>query len=221
MKHRIKEAASIARKNMAGHVHSFQAMEGMSFTLPEVQTCLQGVTIGGHRIADVEKLKQQALGWSHLIELVEAGEFRLTKDVACSLERIVAKEDALEPGVFRTGVVSVAGRERPVPDAGRLDRLFDDLCKRVDDAGDVLTKGVMISLDMANQQYFWDGNKRTGLLLMNGVFMSNGMPPLSIPANRLLTYNEKMLRFHNSGNDREMMRFMSQLYELERLGAER
>ena len=208
----IKKAIFIAKKNMAGLVYDFQAMEGMPFTLPEVQTYLQGITVGGHKVSDEEKLKQQALAWKHLIELVETDKFKFTKEIACELEGIVAMNEALNPGIFRDGRVSVAGRERPLPDTRELDDLFNKLCKRVDETDDILKKGFIISLDIANQQYFWDGNKRTGLLLMNGIFMSNGKMPLSIPAKKMLEYNTKMNRFHNSGKEQEMMRFMSKLY---------
>lgn len=211
----IKKAIFIAKKNIAGLVFDFQTLEGMPFTLPEVQTYLQGITVGGHKVSDEEKLKQQALAWKRLITLVETGQFQFSKEIACELQSLVAKDEALEVGVFRDGMVSVTGRERPLPDANELDSLFDNLRKRIDETNDLLKKGFIVSLDIANQQYFWDGNKRTGLLLMNGIYMSNGRMPLSIPAKRVQEYNEKMIRFHNSGNEHEMMRFLSNLYEKE------
>lgn len=211
----IQKAIFIAKKNLAGLVYDFQTIEGMPFTLPEVQTYLQGITVGGHKVSDEKKLNQQALAWKRLIELVETNEFRLNKELACELEGIVAKDEALFAGVFRDGMVTVAGRERPLPEACTLDELFNKLCRRVNETNDVLEKGFMVSLDIANQQYFWDGNKRTGILLMNGILISNGYMPLSIPAKRILEYNTKMHRFHNTGEEGEMMRFLSEIYEKE------
>jgi Fic family protein len=211
----IKKAIFIAKKNLAGLVYDFQTIEGMPFTLPEVQTYLQGITVGGHKVSDEQKLNQQALAWKRLIELVEKNEFELNKKNACELERIVAKDEALFSGVFRDGMVTVSGRERPLPEPHMLDGLFNKLCKRVAQTNDVLKKGFIVSLDIANQQYFWDGNKRTGILLMNGILISNGYMPLSIPAKDILEYNTKMHRFHNTGKEDEMIEFMSEIYKRE------
>ena len=57
----------------------------MPFTLPEVQTYLQGITIGGHKETDECKLKRQAEAWKYLIYLVENEKFKMTKGIAWSL----------------------------------------------------------------------------------------------------------------------------------------
>lgn len=209
----IKKAVFIARKTMAGHVFSFQTMENMPFTLPEVQTYMQGITVGGHKVSDEEKLKQQVIAWEHLIQLVETGTFQFSKKVACELQEIVAKDEAAECGVFRRGFVSVSGRETPLPRFQDLDSLFKKLCNRIEKTKNVLKSGFIVSLDVANNQYFYDGNKRTGILLMNGILMSNGYMPISIPAKSMLEYNTKMLSYYNSGDELEMLDFLTNLYE--------
>ena len=108
MTENIKKAIFIAKKMFAQLVYDFQSLEGMPFTFPEVQTFVQGITIGGHKIPDQEKLRQQQLAWLELIELVEHGKFKLSKKIACKLEYIVAKDEALIPGVIRDGNVSVS-----------------------------------------------------------------------------------------------------------------
>ena len=165
----VKKAVFIAKKNMAGLVYNFQAMEGMPFTLPEVQTYLQGITVGGHKVSDEEKLKQQAVGWKRLVEVVERGEFKLTKKLTCELESLVAKDEALEAGVFRSGPVWITGHEYTPPDYTLLDYKFEALGARAEATNNVMERGFIVSLDFTRNQYFYDGNKRTGLLMMNGI----------------------------------------------------
>ena len=81
MKQDRKKAVFIAEKMFAELVFDLQKLEGMPFTQPEVQTYLQGITVGGHNVTDEDKLKQQILGWKHLISLVRTGDFALTKDI--------------------------------------------------------------------------------------------------------------------------------------------
>ena len=63
-------------------------------------------------------------------------------------------------------------------------------------------------LDAARAQFFYDGNKRTGQLMMNGVLLSAGYAPTVIFADTQLKYNQKMLSFYQSGNKEEMVAFL-------------
>jgi len=207
----IKKAVFVAKKMFAQLVFDFQSLEGMPFTFPEVQTYLQGVTIGGHKVSDQEKLKQQQLGWQRLIELVEQSHFELSKEIACELEGIVAKDEALSPGILRNGPVSVSSGDFTYipPQSEELSFLIEQTFKEaLSEDIPLFERGYKLALDFAWNQFHWEGNKRTGTLMMNGLFMSNGLLPLSVPASRLLEYNTLMMAFYRSGKFSEVMDFL-------------
>ena len=208
----IEKALFIAKKNLAGLVYDFQTLEGMPFTLPEVQTYLQGITVGGHKIEDEDKLKQQALAWKQLIVLVETNSFVFSKATACALQAIVAKDEALEIGRFRQGQVWIKGADYLPPDHETLDARFQALCERISALEDPFEQGGVAALDMARNQYFYDGNKRTGFLMMNGLFLTNGLLPFSVPSKHVLDYNIMMLEYYATGNERPMRRFFEEQY---------
>ena len=60
----------------------------------------------------------------------------------------------------------------------------------------------------ALNQFFYDGNKRTSRLMMNGILLGAGADAISVPARRRLEFNEAMSRFYDSRDGTEMMRFM-------------
>lgn len=213
MKQNKEKALFIARKIFAELVFDVQSLEGMPFTMPEVQTYLQGITIGGHRISDVEKLKQQKLGWEFLIDQVGTDSFSLTRETACAIQGIIAKGEALDPGQFRTGQVGIAGTEYRPPEPAQLGALFAGMIDDILSIHDIRNQAYRLHLDFARNQFFWDGNKRTGLLMLNGHLMSNGYPPLSVPAKRLTEYNEAMLRFYDTGRYEEMMSLLQKYHE--------
>ncbi|SOB60135.1 Cell filamentation protein Fic [Pseudodesulfovibrio profundus] len=206
-------ALFIAQKVFAELVYDVQSLEGMPFTMPEVQTYLQGVTVGGHKVSDVEKLKQQKLGWELLIEMVKEDTFTLTKETACAIQKVIGHGEALDPGMFRTAQVGIAGTEYKPPRADELDKLFKSVISDLLKLKDVREQAYRLHLDFARSQFFWDGNKRTGLLMLNGHLMSNGYCPLSIPAKRLTEYNAGMIRFYESGEYNEMMAFLKECHE--------
>ncbi len=213
MKQNKEKALFIAGKVFAELVFDVQRLEGMPFTMPEVQTYIQGITVGGHKLSDQEKLKQQILGWEHLIGLVKTNMFGLTKETACEIQKIIAKDEALEIGKFRTGQVSIAGSEHVPPSAGKLDSLFGDVMKDILATEGICQQAYRLHLDFARNQFFYDGNKRTGLLMLNGHLMSNGYAPLSIPAKRLTEYNAGMIKFYDSGDRTTMLSFLEECHE--------
>ncbi|AMK12963.1 Fic family protein [Pseudodesulfovibrio indicus] len=213
MKQDKNKALFIAQKVFAELVFDVQSLEGMPFTMPEVQTYLQGVTVGGHKVSDVEKLKQQKLGWELLIEMVKEDTFTLTKETACAIQKVIGHGEALDPGAFRTGQVGIAGTEYKPPRADELDDIFAATIEDILELEDIREQAYRLHLDFARNQFFYDGNKLTGLLMLNGHLMSSGYPPLSVSAKRLTEYNAGMIKFYESGDHSGMMTFLKQCHE--------
>ncbi len=210
MRDDIKKAIFVAKKMFAQLIYDFQSLEGMPFTFPEVQTYLQGITVGGHKISDHDKLRQQQLAWQQLIFLVEQDNFTLSEKTACELEQIVAKDEALVPGIIRDGAVTVSSGDfnchppefHELP--GLLDRSFKDA---QDDSVFFCDRGYRLALDFLFNQFHWEGNKRTGTLMMNGFFMSSGVLPCSVPAKRLQEYNTLLMNLYRTGDHQPLMAF--------------
>ena len=55
----VRRARFRVRKVLEGVVHDTVALEGNPFTLPEVKTLLEGVTVGGHRLEDERQVLNQ------------------------------------------------------------------------------------------------------------------------------------------------------------------
>ena len=49
-----KVALMLAKRSLAELVCDAVNLEGINFTLPEVQTLLEGITVGGHKLHDQE-----------------------------------------------------------------------------------------------------------------------------------------------------------------------
>lgn len=195
----LKKYIFIARKMFAELVYDTAALEDSPYTFPEVQTLLDGITVGGHKLEDQQLVLNQAQSWKHLLILVERGGFVVTKDVFCELHAIVAKEEALTWGQFRDGQVSIAGTEYRPPGPEQLDGLFQQTVEKVwASTMSPHQKAFEFFLQGAANQYFWDGNKRTSRLMMNGILLSHGYPVVSVPAKLRLEFNQTMVQFYDS-----------------------
>lgn len=79
-------------------------LEGNPLTFPEVKALLDGVTIGDRKISDQEQILNLAESSKRLLALVKAGQFELTKATFTELHSIVARNEALEWGIFRSAL---------------------------------------------------------------------------------------------------------------------
>ena len=208
MKPNPARAIMLAKRQLAEFVWDAVNLEGINFTLPEIQTLLDGITVGGHKVADQEIALNQSKAWRALFTWIEKNQFEVTAAKACALHHIAARGEALEWGNFRSGGVTIAGTDYVPPDADQLPALFTEM---VDDAAqipDIYDRAIHLFLTMARCQFFYDVNKRMGRFIMNGLLLSNGYPAINLPAKRQLEFNQLMLAFYDSGDQKPMNTFL-------------
>jgi Fic family protein len=202
------KALMLAQREVSVFVYDAVRLEGINFTLPEIQTLLQGITIGGHKLSDQQIAVNQGEAWKELFTLLKAGRFEVSQACACRLHAIAAKEETLEWGRFRTGRLLIAGTDYEPPGASELPARFDQMLNDMASYDDVYDQAIHIFLTMARNQFFYDVNKRMGRLIMNGHLLSSGFPAINVPSTRQLKFNQLMLRFYESGDMGEMNLFM-------------
>lgn len=198
-------------------------LEGNPFTYPEVQTLLDGITVGGRKISDQEQILNLAESSRRLLALVKGARFALDKAIYCELHALVAKNEALEWGHFRgegqetlyTPDVGQGehGRHTPLPTEVGGHNLNGKFTAAVailqEQVVNPFEQALAFFLFGALQQFFFDGNKRTSRFMMNGILMSAGIDALSVPAAKAQEFNEKMVRFYLSKDASEMMAFLA------------
>jgi len=202
------KALMLARREVAAFVCDAVNLEGLPFTLPEVQTLLDGITVGGHKISDQQIVINQGNAWQHLFSSLRERTFSLSSAYACDLHAIAAKEEALNWGSFRTGGVTIAGTDWLPPTPSELPRLWDQMVDQAASREDIYDRAITIFLDMARAQFFFDVNKRMGRFMMNGLLLDAGYPAINLPARRQLEFNQLMLDFYASGDHAPMNAFM-------------
>jgi len=198
----------LAKKVLAELVCDAVNLEGINYTLPEVQTILDGITVGGHKLQDQEITLNQSLSWKKIFKDVQDDSFLISKDYLLSLHNIAAKNEALEWGCFRSGGVTIAGTDYMPPSYKDLDCCFEVMLEQADKINDIYEQSIFIFLEMARNQFFYDVNKRMGRFIMNGDLLSKGYPVINVPALRQLEFNQKMLTFYESHEHQEMTEFM-------------
>ncbi len=202
----------LAKKDKIDFVYNTSALEGNAMTYPEVQTLLEGVTVGGHKLSDEQQVLNQNKSVDYLFELIESKSFKLDIDTFISLHAFVAKEEALKWGAFRESAVNIGGTDYEVPHADTLETLFNDGIKEIKEINHPITRAITMFLFGAKCQFFYDGNKRTSRLMMNGILIEGGYPILNIKAKDKLEFNSMMVKFYDSDDIIPSIEYLMEYY---------
>ena len=204
-----RRACFRARKVLEGIVYDTVALEDNPFTFPEVKTLLEGITVGGRQVSDANQVLNQAASWRELLRQVEAGIFEFNAANYKALHALVAREEALTWGVFRDDKVSIAGTAHRPPPHTELVAIFERGRQTLLSIPDIHERAITTFLFGALNQFFFDGNKRTARLMMNGQLLSAGHDAISIPARRKEEFNREMIRFYDSRDASRMFTLLA------------
>lgn len=197
------------RQMISEFVYDMGNLENNPFTFPEVQTLLDGITVGGHKLSDQNQILNIKASWDYMIELSAKEDININKDTICSIHNIVAKDEALIVGDFRNGNIGIAGtKDYKCIDASNLNDVFKNDINIINNINNPLEKAIILNLWMSYCQFFYDGNKRTSRLASNLILLSNDIGVLSISARDKQEYNTLMLEFYETMNADKVIKFL-------------
>lgn len=191
------------RSSVAALAQSAAALEGNAATPDDARAMLSGqpVALDAH---DSNQLRALLASFQLLAELVARDEFTLGKATSDRLHRTVAEHEAIESGHFRgEGVVLGGGAVRltggrvvegepPGPNGAALIRRhkqgIDDLI-RINHAGE---RALGYYAFATRRQFYFDGNKRTARLMMNGALVSAGIAAVDLPVSRASEFHQAL-----------------------------
>lgn len=203
---------SLAKKDKIDFIYNTSALEGNAMTFPEVQTLLEGITVGGHKLSDEQQILNQNRSVNLLFELIEKGEFCIDRFTLLKLHGKVAEEEAITWGEFRTSGVNIGGTDYLPPKADELNSIFDEGVKEINQIVHPIIKAITYFLFGAKSQFFFDGNKRTSRLMMNGILLDSGYPILNIKAKDRLEFNKVMIEFYDNNDIEKAIEYLVNYY---------
>lgn len=180
----VDRVRSRFRASLPEYIWDAAALEGNPYTLPEVQTLLEGITVTGHRIADQDQILALNDGFNLTDELVGARRFDLDKATS---DDIHAKGE----------------------NSSNLKREFHRLTTYLlEDVEDPREQAIAYFCAATRRQFYFDGNKRTAKLMMAGHLMQNSYDAISISARRQLEFNQLLAPMFDTGDATRMMQFI-------------
>ncbi|MER6936432.1 hypothetical protein [Nocardioides sp. NPDC000441] len=190
------------RASLPELVWNAATLEGNSFTLPEVRSLLDGITVGGHRAADELQVLALNEAYGALRDMIGYGRFHIDKSTSDRLNRIVALHETPDAGRFRgEGTLRRNGSEL-------LRARFATLRERLAETDDPRLRALIYFCSAARTRFYAGGNERTALLMMTGILISNGFDAISIPGARRLELDHALDTVVTTDDATELMSFL-------------
>lgn len=196
------------KRQISKLVFNMTSHEGNPLTFDEVDGLINSKPVIGHSLNDIEQVHNIHHGWITLFKLLKAKEFEVSKKMICELHAIYAKNEALKWGEFRDNHISISGTNYQPPIPEKLNEVFEGMLKDYSNNLDKEDAAFNLFLTCAASQFFYDGNKRAGQFLMNGVRLSHGLAVITIPPNKDEEYNSKMIHFYDSSERNDIKLFL-------------
>lgn len=193
----------LAKMNLTRLVYTNSRFEGLTTTLPQTQTIIDGMGVSGVSVDDINVIVQLKRAWQYVIRQEKSLTFAMEKQI----NLIVARDDALVPGEIRTGnsEVAIANGETyvpPIPEETAEKEYFADLIN--DEEKSATDKALTLMYHNMRYQIFWDGNKRSATLAANKIMIDNGAGLINVPLDLWDTWNQLISEYYVSGEMDEL-----------------
>ena len=195
----------LAKKGQIKNIYCGMKMENRAVTLDQTQSILNGINIPNVQLDDIQAILNMRDAWKFLLNAVSE---TVTFEYWCKLNDYIARNEALEWGKLRTGSIGISGTDYvpPIPEKEKVIAALEDIVSdkdmtATDKALEVFTWGT-------RGQYFWDGNKRTSLMLANKILISAGAGIMIITDKYMEQFNVSLLEYYNTGKPSELKKFL-------------
>lgn len=199
----FEQAMEIAIKMKNQFIFDMAKMEGNTATFEQVETIAEGISVGGLTTGEVAQVAGITKGWNTMLEMVKHKEFDITKDNACYLNMLIsANENYNGLGGFRVRGVRITGTDYIPPRASDLDQCWDTMMEKLGKLPED-KQAMFLYMNMARNQFFGDGNKRTALTMMNGLLIKNGYAPITISRKENSEYRHILISYYERPDEHQ------------------
>jgi len=199
-----EENLFLAKKLWDESIFCGMKMENRNITFPETKAILNGINVPRVSIDDAYAVCRYRDAWKFVLDTL--GE-TLTLDYMIHVNEIVARGEALQVGALRNGSVTIGDLTPEIPTVEEVQRTMDALQSNgISDT----QRALNTFTSFVRMQPFWDGNKRTAMLLANKDLITHGRGLLVVTEKNGLIFNDTLSQFISDGKP---IPFQKQLFE--------
>ena len=165
-----------AKRNLVDYIWKSANLEGIGVTFPETQTIVEGISVQGKSIDDINSIVQLKHGWQMVFDTIDTP---LDLTYIKKLHLIIGRMTVINSGSLRMDEVRIAGSIYipPVPVQNKVEEAISSI---LSSNREWTERALDLMLYLTKSQLFYDGNKRIAMLAANKLLIQHGCGVLSV-----------------------------------------
>ena len=193
----------LAKKVLVSNIYNSARLEGINTSYPDTKTILEGVDVPSLRLDEINCILNLRDAWNFTLSNIDTD---ITLDFICKVNSFVSRNESLEWGVLRTGKVGINGVDY-IPDIPNREDVITNINELLKEEN-ITSRSLNLMLYLMRSQIFWDGNKRTAILVANKLLISNGCGIISVKEDDINEFNNLLTEYYNTGNKDKIIPFL-------------
>lgn len=198
-----KENVFLAKKVLVSSIYNSAKLEGINTTYPDTKTILDGANVPSLRLDEINCILNLRDAWNFVLSNIDEA---ITLDFICKINSFVSRNESLEWGVLRTGKVGINGVDY-IPDIPNEAKIIVDI-KNIMEEKNITRRSLVLMLYLMRTQVFWDGNKRTSMIVANKIMIENGCGVITIKEEYFKEFNSLLTEYYNTNEMESLLKFL-------------
>jgi Fic family protein len=198
-----EENIAWAKRNIVDYIYKSARLEGLNITFPETATIYERAILSKADIHVVEVIINLKHAWQYIISHIN---YPIDLKFIKKVHEQVARGEALTWGEFRTGKVHILGTNYipPIPEENSVNLQLQELIT----IENPTKRAISVMLWGMRSQLFWDGNKRTSMLIANKIMIQNGCGIITVSPENLNEFGLLLSNYYTANEDEKIKQFI-------------
>lgn len=193
----------LAKKVLVSNIYNSARLEGINTTYPDTKTILEGVNVPTLKLDEINCILNLRDAWNYVLTNIDN---EINLDFICKVNSYVSRNESLEWGVLRNGKVGINGVDY-IPDIPIKEDVINNINKILQEEN-VTEKAIDLMLYLMRSQVFWDGNKRTSMIIANKILIENGCGIITVKEENINEFNILLTQYYNTNNKNKIVEFL-------------
>lgn len=198
-----KENVFLAKERLNSIIYNSVKLEGFNTNYFNVKKILNGSNVPSLRLDEINCILNLRDAWNFVLSSIDEP---ITLELICKINAFVSRGESLEWGVLRTGKVGINGVDY-IPDIPDETKIIADI-KNIMKEENITKRSLVLMLYLMRTQAFWDGNKRTSMIVANKIMIENGCGVITIKEEYFKEFNSLLTEYYNTNKMESLLEFL-------------
>ena len=193
----------LAKKVLVSNIYNSARLEGINTTYPDTKTILEGINVPSLKLDEITCILNLRDAWNYVLTNIDS---EINLDFICKVNSYVSRNESLEWGVLRNCTVGINGVDY-IPDIPIKEDVINNIDKILKEEN-ITTKAIDLMLYLMRSQIFWDGNKRTSMIIANKILIVNGCGIITVKEENINEFNILLTEYYNTNVKDKLVKFL-------------